>query len=93
MKNNKEITQRVLSAPPFKKDGSPTLVTSILATLLHNIPLTKEEILAKLGAEHSGKSRGYLSNHFAELRNLKFLILISELLLESGHRVRITKRI
>jgi len=55
---------------PFHKDGSPTLVTSIVATLLNNEPLTKERILSKVGEEHAGRTRGYLSNHFSELAKL-----------------------
>lgn len=52
---------------PFNKDGSPKLMTSILATLLPNIPLTKEGLLSKIDPKHQGKSRGYLSNVFSEL--------------------------
>jgi len=55
---------------PFDKNGRPTLVTSILATLLPNKPLLKETILGKIGEQHTGKTRGYLSNHFAELSKL-----------------------
>jgi len=55
---------------PFHKDGSPTLVTSIVATLLNNEPLTKEKILSKIDERHAGKTRGYLSNHFSELSKL-----------------------
>jgi len=52
---------------PFDKNGTPTLATSILATLLPNKPLTKETLLAKIDEKHTGKSRGYLSNIFSEL--------------------------
>lgn len=52
---------------PFEDNGCPTLVTSILATLLPNKPLKKEVLLGKIGEEHTGKTRGYLSNHFSEL--------------------------
>jgi len=58
---------------PFHKNGSPTLVTSIVATLLHDIPLTKEQLLGKIGEEYTGKTRGYLSNHFSELSKLGIL--------------------
>lgn len=52
---------------PFEKNGTPTLPTSILATLLHNKPLTRDKILSTLGEEHTGRSRGYLSNYFNDL--------------------------
>ena len=52
---------------PFDEAGEPTLITSVLATLLPNEPLQKEAMLAKIGEQHTGKSRGYLSNHFTEL--------------------------
>jgi len=52
---------------PFDKAGNPTLVTSIVATLLSNKPLKKEEILGKISEKHLNKTRGYLSNHFSEL--------------------------
>lgn len=61
---------------PFNKDGSPTLVTSILATLLPNIPLSKEALLGRIGEQHTGKTRGYLSNHFSELSKQKILRFI-----------------
>jgi len=61
---------------PFKEDGSPTLVTSIVATLLSDKPLTKEQLLGKIGEEHTGKTRGYLSNHFSELAKLGILKFI-----------------
>jgi len=58
---------------PFEKDGSPSLVTSILATLLPNIPLKKETLLGKISEHHAGRTRGYLSNHFSELSKLGIL--------------------
>lgn len=61
---------------PFNKDGSPTLVTSILATLLPNIPLSKEALLGRIGEQHTGKTRGYLSNHFSELSKQKIIRFI-----------------
>ena len=52
---------------PFNKTGHPTITTSILATLLPNKPLKKEQLLTKIGKEHTGKSLGYLSNIFSAL--------------------------
>ena len=52
---------------PFDRKGEPTLVTSILATLIPNKPLSKERILGSIDEKHTGKSRGYLSNHFSAL--------------------------
>ena len=55
---------------PFRENGEPTLVTSLVSTLLPDIPLDKKTMLAKIGeefAEKAKRSRGYLSNHFAEL--------------------------
>jgi len=67
------IEGNTLLANPFQRDGRPTLTTSILATLLHNEPLTKETILGKIGQQHTGKSRGYLCNHFATLSKLEII--------------------
>lgn len=58
---------------PFDKAGEPTLVTSVIATLLPNIPLQKEAMLGKVGEKHTGKSRGFMSNHFAELSKSNIL--------------------
>jgi len=52
---------------PFDKAGKPTLVTSVVSTLLPNLPLQKEAMLAKVGEQYTGKSRGFMSNHFSEL--------------------------
>lgn len=57
---------KVLCAP-FDIKGGPSLLTSILATLLEGNPLKKEDMLSRVGERHSGKSRGYLSNHFSAL--------------------------
>jgi len=73
MKNKDIIPQWILNKPPFDKNGRPNIVTSILATLLQGIPLTKEEILTKIDSKHTGRSRGYLSNYFAELKKLEIL--------------------
>lgn len=58
---------------PFDKAGEPTLVTSVIATLLPNIPLQKEAMLGKVGEKYTGKSRGFMSNHFAELSKSNIL--------------------
>jgi len=59
-----------LLTQPFDKAGKPTIVTSILATLLSNEPLKKEIIFCKIGPQHTGNSRGYMSNHFSKLSKL-----------------------
>jgi len=58
---------------PFYPDGTPTLITSILATLLPDEPLKKEALLGKIDEQHAGKTRGYLSNHFSELSRLDII--------------------
>ena len=63
----KFITSNKTLMEPFNKNGEPTLVTSLLATLLSGIPLTKKEMLTKINDELAKKTRGYLSNHFAYL--------------------------
>jgi len=74
MVNINDITKRVLEKPPFDKKGEPNIATSILATLLHNKPLTKEAILTKIHGKHEGKSKGYLSNIFSELSKLNIIV-------------------
>ena len=58
---------------PLDGKGNPTVISSILATLLNNKPLTKLEILSKVELDYADKTKGFLSNHFAELRRTKIL--------------------
>lgn len=69
----KYISKSKLLSSPINEDGSPKIVASIVATLLSNKPLRKEEILRKIGDKHTGKTKGYLSNYFAELKRLNIL--------------------
>ena len=81
----KEYKDSKMLSSPFDKKGEPTLTTSIVATLMLDKPLTKKNILTKLGYSLEGKSDGYLANHFAELSRCGIITFSkSELVLKRG---------
>ena len=67
------IKDNSILSKPFDKQGEPTILLAILATLLLNKPLKKEELLSKMGEKHLGKTDGYLSKHFAALRKYEII--------------------
>jgi len=66
------INEDKLLSTPFKSK-SGTILLAILAIMLKNKPLKKEELLGKIGVKHQGKTDGYLSNVFSTLRKLEIL--------------------
>ncbi len=70
---SKDFKEHKVLGKPFNKDGGPSLTTSIVATLLPNKPIRKNDILKRLGEKHEGKTRGYLAHNFKELTNYGIL--------------------
>lgn len=85
----KDFKESKILSKPFNKDGEPILTTSIVATLFEGRPLTREQILTKLNINHAGKSKGFLSNHFAELSKCGIIRFSkSDLALRPGENYR-----